>query len=64
MTKTIATLVFISAIIILSSACKKSDAGGTTTPPPPPTPGTTATILKDASGIPVAVGISYSLMNL
>ena len=44
------------SIIILG--CKKSDTGGGG-PPPPPDP----TILKDASSVPVGVGINYDLMK-
>ena len=48
-------------LISVFSGCKKgSDAG---TQPPPPTPPAGPTILKDASGVPVGVGISYSLMK-
>lgn len=46
-------------------ACSKSDSGGTTPPPvtPPVTPPVVTTTLKDASSVPVGVGISYTLMK-
>jgi len=42
-------------------ACKKGSDGGTQ--PTPPTPPAGPGVLKDASSVPVSVGISYSLMK-
>src|SRR6266496_3858271 len=48
----------ITLIIIISCGKNNSTGGGGTNPPP-----TGPTILKDASSIPVGVGISYDLMK-
>jgi endo-1,4-beta-xylanase len=54
------TRIFLLLILpILIHGCKK-DSGQ---PPPSPPPPTGQTILKDASSIPIGVGISYSLMK-
>src|SRR4029079_13835188 len=52
---------FLIILNIIISCNKNNSAGsGGTNPPPPPTG---PTILKDASSIPVGVGISYDLMK-
>ena len=51
-------------IIIFFIACSKSNSGGGTTPPPPPPPPPPGpSILKDASSVPVGVGVSYDLLK-
>lgn len=47
--------------IILFTSCKKDSGGGVTPPPPPPPP--VPTILKDASSVPVGVGVNYDLLK-
>jgi endo-1,4-beta-xylanase len=60
-TTTQAYISFFFACIIFV-ACSKSNSGGT--PPPPVTPPVTGpTTLKDASSVPIGVGISYDLMK-
>lgn len=56
----LATVLLFSSMIVLVACKKSSGGGGGGTPPPPPAP---ATILKDASSVPVGVGISYDLMK-
>ncbi len=58
-TKSPLTFILLFFVIVFSVACKKGSGGGTTPTPPP----TTSTTLKDASSVPVGVGISYDLMK-
>jgi endo-1,4-beta-xylanase len=57
--KTEISVLLILVILAFSNCNKGSDAGTQ----PPPTPPASPTILKDASSVPVGVGISYSLMK-
>jgi len=61
MIRKIIFFLFFFLIIIIFNSCKKSDSGGGTTPPPPPPP--VISTLKDASSIPIGVGISYDLFK-
>jgi endo-1,4-beta-xylanase len=55
--KTSAIFPFVSFLIFIG--CKKGSDGSTPPAPPPPGP----TVLKDASSVPIGVGISYNLMK-
>src|SRR5436190_19658394 len=48
-----------ATLLVASCGKKNSGGGGTPTPPPPSGP----TILKDASSIPVGIGVDYSPMK-
>ncbi len=63
--KTILSFIIFFFTIIILVACSKSNSGGgtTTTPPPAPPPPPGASILKDASSVPVGVGVSYDLLK-
>lgn len=53
-------------LFVFTISCKKSGTDApapTPNPAPNPTPVPSATTLKEASGIPIGVGISYSLMK-
>jgi endo-1,4-beta-xylanase len=60
--KTILAASFIFACILFI-ACSKNNSGSGGTNPPVNPPVTGPTILKDASSVPVGVGISYDLMK-
>src|SRR4030095_2240118 len=57
-TKICLLLIFLISVF---TGCKKESDGGTQ--PTPPAPPTGPSVLKDASSVPVGVGISYTLMK-